>query len=61
MHFYYSRNAGSQWMYKGHKTTALNTSFTCKTKCNETTALNTSFTCKFGYFLLPYNRKMYIV
>ena len=26
-------------------------------KCNETTALNTSFTCKFGYFLLPYNRK----
>ena len=47
--------------YKVHETTALNTSFTCKQKCNETTALNTSFTCKFGYFLLPYNRKMYIV
>ena len=34
-------NLASQWMYKGH----------------ETTALNTSSSCKFGYFLLPYNRK----
>ena len=30
MHFLCSRNTASQWMYKGHETTALNTSFTFK-------------------------------